>query len=64
MLGGDVGVAQLLGLLLGAIEDPVELPAEGRLGASALLGGKAGDLALGGLPSAPVTLRPAFWSSG
>jgi hypothetical protein len=49
MLGRDVLVAQGLGLLLRAIEDPVDLAAQGRLRASALLGGKAADLALGGL---------------
>ena len=51
VLGGDVGIAQVLGLLLGPVEDPVELPAVGGLGSSALLGGEAGDLPLGGLAS-------------
>ena len=49
VLGGDVVIAERLGLLLGPIEDPGELPAHGRLGSSTLLGGEAADLPLGGL---------------
>ena len=49
MLGGDVGVAQLRGLGLGAVEDPLQLAAEGRLGGAAVLRGEAVDLALDGL---------------
>ena len=52
VLGGDVGVAQRLGLLLGAVEDPVQLPAQGRLALAARLGGKSGDLPLGLLAQA------------
>ena len=63
VLGGDVGVAELLGVRVGAVEDPVQLAAEGRLGRPALLRGKPVDLALDGLGQRG-TLRPAFWSSG
>ena len=52
VLGGDVGVAQLLGLLLGAVEDPVQLAAEASAPPLARLLREAGDLALDRLAAA------------
>src|SRR5690606_10897056 len=43
MLGGHVRIAECLGLLVGAVEDPVQLAAERRL-SPARLGGEATDL--------------------
>jgi Protein of unknown function (DUF3170). len=63
VLGGDVGVAQVLGFLLGAIEDLVELPAVGGGFPAALLGGELGDLPVVGVPQGG-DVEPGFLEQG
>ena len=50
VLGRDVRVAQLLGLRVRPVEDPIDLPTEARLRTAPGLGREAGDLPLDRLP--------------